>query len=211
MTAAVACLAVGFVLWNRLSQAPAATARQAGSEQAAQAAIDSAIKTVDSQAPRSPIRTVNPEKRAVSSPTPVKKRVVQDNPVQKRRWKRSEIRRIVHRTHRTRLRVAQRQPSPQQKPKRVAAVSPRPTPAQWQAWGVYYESQGDYQRAATAYGNAYAEQPDTATGFAAGQAAESAGDVTQALVYYTQILKSASEKREPQKGTLLWSLENISA
>lgn len=212
---AVACTAFGFVLWNRLANAPATTARLMAAEQAGKAvsekvAIDTAIKTTVSETQKTPVKTENPGKR-ITSATADKKRVVQNVQARKRRWKRTEIRRMAQRSHRPEVRVVRKQRSRhlQHRTKQVATVLP--TPVRWQAWGVYYESQGDYERAAAAYGKAYAEQPDPATAFAAGQAAESAGDVTQALVYYSQLLKSSSEKKEPQKGTLLWSHENTSA
>jgi hypothetical protein len=98
----------------------------------------------------------------------------------------------------------------QEKQKRVATVNRPPTPEQWKAWGAYYEAQGDYQRASAAYGQAYAARPDTETGLAAGQAAESAGDVAQALSYYTQLLNRPTGKKPPEKGTRLWNHEDTS-
>ena len=79
----------------------------------------------------------------------------------------------------------------------------------WARWGAWYEANGDYSGAASAYGRAFAEKPDPDMAFAAGQAAENAGDVSQAVLYYTQLLKRPSDRKPlPEKGTSLWNPEH---
>lgn len=117
---------------------------------------------------------------------------------------------FARRDRKQRMRVAQVKEAftPKAAPKQqgVSRSTP-PKWAQWTRWGMWYEAQGDYRRAAAAYGSAYAENSDPDLAFAAGQAAESAGDVTEALTYYTQILNCSQEKNDSQKGTDTWTHE----
>lgn len=77
----------------------------------------------------------------------------------------------------------------------------------WAAWGSWYEEQGDYGRAAEAYGRAYAQQPDSALAYEAGMDSERAGDLTQALGYYACVLSPPAQtppkRSTSQKGTEL--------
>jgi len=106
-------------------------------------------------------------------------------------------------------------------PRRIIAHAPpeshakRPARNQrpsWIAWGAWFESWGDYRRAAAAYGRAFEQRPDPDTAFAAGRAAECAGDVAQALDYYSRLLdRAAGAKSPPEKGTHLWNDTFIAA
>lgn len=219
VTAATACVALGLFLWNRGIAARYSATPSVLTEPRNQVTGGAPVppRAVKEDSP--PLTKKQEGKRVAAAPSSGKKRRERGTQVQKRSWKRSEIRRIAQRSRKpetsaAKKHVAQQQAEPETK--QVVTAPLRPTPEQWQAWGVYYESQGDYERAAAAYGHAYSEQPDPSTAFAAGRAAERAGDVTQALVYYTRILnhasdKNASDRREPQKGTFLWSHENTSA
>lgn len=119
---------------------------------------------------------------------------------------RTYARRYRHQRHRVAF-VPKRSTHPSSPQRRMMAPA-RPKWQQWSQWGDYYASQGDYERAATAYGSAYAERPDPQLALAAGQAAENAGDVTRALSYYTRILNQPSAKKPPEKGSSLWNHAN---
>lgn len=82
---------------------------------------------------------------------------------------------------------------------------------QWAAWGAWYESVGDYQTAMDAYGRALDERPDTGIALRAGQAAEQAGNLQQAVDYLSQALTDDSNPPSIQKGTSLWNSDHISA
>lgn len=78
--------------------------------------------------------------------------------------------------------------------------------ARWQKWGAWFEIQGDYQRAAAAYQRAFEIQPDPEVGFAAGRAAECAGDISEALRFYSRILYPPSGSKErPEDGATRWN------
>ncbi|GEM_PF-5115959 len=89
---------------------------------------------------------------------------------------------------------------------RAAILSPEMRSQRWTQWASYYENHGDYSRAADAYAQAYDAVPTESTAFCAGQAAENAGDVSQAVLYYSQILRQPlKQKPQPEKGTRLWN------
>ena len=91
-------------------------------------------------------------------------------------------------------------------------LSPEIRSHQWARWASYYETHGDYTHAADAYARAYSTLPTEGTAFAAGQAAENAGDVSQAILYYSQILRqSLKQKPQTEKGTFLWNSEHDAA
>ncbi|HLK60256.1 MAG TPA: hypothetical protein VKU00_27080 [Chthonomonadaceae bacterium] len=63
----------------------------------------------------------------------------------------------------------------------------------WGKLGTLYAVNGDYADAADAYGRAYEAQPDPDLALAAGQSAESAGEVNEALAYYLHALETSTE------------------
>lgn len=78
----------------------------------------------------------------------------------------------------------------------------------WTRWGAYYEYHGDYRSAEAAYAQALDKSRDPALVFSAGRAAECAGDVAQAVGFYTRILSQPSKTdNQPKKGSLLWTDE----
>ncbi len=89
---------------------------------------------------------------------------------------------------------------------KVAAKSVIDPVTAWRKWGEYYEYRGDYWSAEAAYSRAVAKSSDPSLAFSAGRAAECAGDVAQAVDYYTRILKRANQtEHEPKKGSMLWT------
>ncbi len=92
----------------------------------------------------------------------------------------------------------------------VSASSTRT--ATWTQWAAWYESYGDYRSAEAAYAAALAVKPDPALEFHAGRAAECAGDVAQAVDYYSRILKQEPrDQAGPKKGSMLWNEKHDSA
>jgi tetratricopeptide (TPR) repeat protein len=91
---------------------------------------------------------------------------------------------------------------------RIAAAdtkSPVASKIQWTTWGAWYEASGDYRLAAAAYRRSLEEKNDPSVEFAAGRAAECAGDLAEALDSYSRILNQTSgAKAAPEKGTLQW-------
>ena len=103
-----------------------------------------------------------------------------------------------------------------EKPKRLAALAPLLSPEirsqQWAQWANVCENRGDFSRAADAYAHAYNTLPTEGTAFSAGQAAENAGDVSQAVLYYSQILRQPlKQKPQTEKGTFRWNSERDAA
>lgn len=89
---------------------------------------------------------------------------------------------------------------------RTAILSPEMRSVRWTQWANFYENHGDYAQAANAYARAYNAVPTESTAFCAGQAAENAGDVSQAVLYYSQILRQPlKQKPQPEKGTRIWN------
>jgi hypothetical protein len=224
--AVAAVLILGFLLWSRNHlSSPNGVVKGEG----AQVASTSASKTLSggpgkqnslvseehrgadhsskqSMASRAPLverdATSTHSRRRVAAIAPPKYRA----PLRRKTSTRTYARR--YRRHRDRAALlAKRQTKPSGS-QRIASVPPRPKWEQWSQWGAFYASHGDYQRAATAYASAYAERPDPELALAAGQAAENAGDVTQALAYYSRILNRPSAKKSPEKGTSLWNHAN---
>jgi hypothetical protein len=70
----------------------------------------------------------------------------------------------------------------------VATAGAADTKVTWAQWGAYCEMHADYRQAATAYAHASAQSGDPSVGFAAGRAAEAAGDVSAAVLQYSRIL-----------------------
>ena len=96
------------------------------------------------------------------------------------------------------------------------SVQPQTTPltqsATWTQWAAWYESYGDFRSAEAAYAAALAVTPDPALEFHAGRAAECAGDVAQAVDYYSRLLKQDSRNEAgPKKGSMLWNEAHDSA
>jgi predicted Zn-dependent protease len=82
----------------------------------------------------------------------------------------------------------------------------------WKRWAEYYESRGDYRAAEAAYASALEKSPDPNLTFNAGRTAECAGDVVQAVDYYTRILKQVSQtEHQPKKGSILWTDDFVTA
>lgn len=81
----------------------------------------------------------------------------------------------------------------------------QPLRPQWASWGAWWEARGDYLQASAAYGRAYEERNDPSLAFAAGRSAECAGNVAQAVEYYTQLLSKKPEaSKQPEKGSYRW-------
>lgn len=90
------------------------------------------------------------------------------------------------------------------RPRKVAAPAPGPTVTPhrpttktshetiaWEDWGDWYAEAGAYAHASDAYARAYETTPDSSLAFATGYTAEAAGDVYQAVTYYSQYLTQA--------------------
>ena len=88
-----------------------------------------------------------------------------------------------------------------------ADTAPQETvpPEAWGGLGAWYAAQGDYACAADAYARAYQEQPDPDFAMAAGQSAESAGGVNDALDYYLQALKMSTEQQSYPEEDETWN------
>jgi hypothetical protein len=76
---------------------------------------------------------------------------------------------------------------PRSRPGSRGAPRP-PTPEQWTLYAALADSAGRPRDAAGAYGRAFAATGDPGLGLAAGQAAESAGDMGDAVDYYARLL-----------------------
>ena len=70
----------------------------------------------------------------------------------------------------------------------VVASKPAGSPVDYASIGSYYESAGQYDDAANAYVQAYAQSKDPDLAYAAGRAAEKAGDQSMAFEYYSRFL-----------------------
>ena len=78
----------------------------------------------------------------------------------------------------------------------------------WAAWGIWWETNGAYQQAASAYEAAARETNTPDLSFAAGRAAEAAGDTVRALLHYHALLyQQPGGTNAPEKDTRQW-LEN---
>ena len=71
---------------------------------------------------------------------------------------------------------------------RRPTITLQDVPDNLEAWGAWYEEQGDPTRASAAYRAAYADSPDTTVALSAGRTAERAGDTVTALSYYAHLL-----------------------
>jgi tetratricopeptide (TPR) repeat protein len=84
-------------------------------------------------------------------------------------------------------------------------------PFSWVQVASKYEYLGDYRSAAAAYARAARERPVDSLVFNAGRTYECAGNVAQAVEYYTRILKNEREQTQPKqdsqpkKGTWQWN------
>jgi tetratricopeptide (TPR) repeat protein len=90
--------------------------------------------------------------------------------------------------------------------------SARTQPFSWVQVASRYEYLGDYRSAAAAYARAARERPVDSLVFNAGRTYECAGNVAQAVEYYTRILKHERDKEpqlkqdsQPKKGTWQWN------
>ena len=79
------------------------------------------------------------------------------------------------------------------KPKTHVADAALAKSVGWADIGAYYERAGLYGEASDAYALAYAEKQDPGLAYAAGCAAETAGDIGQAVTFYTELLDKSSE------------------
>jgi hypothetical protein len=103
-----------------------------------------------------------------------------------------------------------RTPSPPRKPHRKVVAGARRTPGgptgtitadrdtdtpavsvSWEDWGDWYAEAGAYAHASDAYARAYQSAQDSNLAYATGYTAEAAGDVYQAVTYYSQYLTQA--------------------
>jgi hypothetical protein len=122
------------------------------------------------------------------------------------------------RRNRTRRSTGRRLSAPRTK-RMLASNTPQttvkkqePVRPKWASLGAWFEARGEYMQAATAYGRAYQEGSDPSLAFAAGRSAECAGDVAQAVEYYTQILiRKPEADKQPEKGSSLWTQDRDSA
>jgi len=76
--------------------------------------------------------------------------------------------------------------------RQVATAGATGTNVTWAQWGAYCEMNADYRQAAAAYARAHAQSGDLTVGFAAGRAAEAAGDVSAAVMQYSRILSGTA-------------------
>lgn len=81
-----------------------------------------------------------------------------------------------------------------------ASAVPSQTAAQvtWLEWGAYCEANADYRQAAAAYARASQEHNDPDITFAAGRAAEAAGDVVGAVEQYGRLLGASASASEAE-------------
>ncbi|GMV38091.1 MAG: hypothetical protein AMXMBFR61_25990 [Fimbriimonadales bacterium] len=76
------------------------------------------------------------------------------------------------------------------------AAQPTETPTEtvaWEEWGDWYAEAGAYAHASDAYARAYESAQDSDLAYATGYTAEAAGDVYQAITYYSQYLTQADD------------------
>ena len=82
-------------------------------------------------------------------------------------------------------------------------------PEAWGGLGAIYAACGDYSSASTAYARAYTAKPDADFALAAGENAECAGDMPNAVAYYLRALETyyetqpQLEEEEPWNETLV--------
>jgi len=80
--------------------------------------------------------------------------------------------------------------------------SPGTQPIPWEQLASWYEYQGDYRAAEATYVQAVRVAPTEARLFNAGRTSECAGDVAQAIAFYTHVLKHAHEQESPSRQDL---------
>jgi hypothetical protein len=200
--AAIVLAAIVYASWNRNAGPPGAVpGRSAAAER------NAVRPRLASGAPYSPKTATTGAKQAHRKVHPEKPRSFANaSPLH------AGVRR--HAFHRPRSRhnvriVRAPHPAPERPAGPPQACPPR---LSWADWGAWYEGWGDYGRAADAYGKAYLEQPDPLHAFTAGRAAECAGDIGQAVEYYSRLLDYTPEtKHKPGEGTLRWNREHGSA
>ncbi len=114
--------------------------------------------------------------------------------------------RIVSKTNHTQLASASK------------AHSARKQLIPWDQVAAWYENQGDYRSAAAAYVHAAKEKPTDVRVFRAAQALEYAGDIAEAVEYYTRVLKHENDQESRpnkvlpiRKGTWQWNKNRNSA
>lgn len=205
-----ACVLFGLIYWNnRTAQESAAPCRVAANQPSG-TVPNAMLPRGKVSRSKSSNRKSSPKSSERTNPAVVPAALPKRNLPQPYWLLRNERARIArrYRKHHRDLIASHPKPRSHGAVKQVARVSALPKWVQWTRWGAYYESHGDYQRAAAAYGTAYAERPEPDLALAAGSAAENAGDVAEALSYYCRVLNQSSEKQQPQKGKETWTLEN---
>jgi hypothetical protein len=210
MATVIVVLGIGGLLWWGIGNASHVLHRADQSYVASQP-TDRNLRAAMPQSPSSPA----PEKRRGSSPPKVaakgadaqKSMLVKVDAATFRRSVAPGVWRRHHhslRSHRTTLAHRRKNISPS--PAVARTASPHARAEQWCSLGIWYEVGGDYSHAADAYGRAYSEQPDPALALEAGRNAEYAGDISEALGYYTRVLdQKPTQKASPQKGTSTWN------
>jgi len=80
--------------------------------------------------------------------------------------------------------------------------APEAQPIPWEQIASWYEYQGDYRAAEATYLQAVRADPSEAHLFNAGRTAECAGDVAQAIEFYTHVLKHEHAQESPARQEL---------